>query len=151
MQRRQLLALAAGSTMMPRPGRAGAAGPVLVELFTSQGCSSCPSADAALARLLDRPDVLPLAFHVTYWDRLGWRDTLGDQACTDRQRWYAGVLGTRVYTPQMVLGGELDLVGSDHRLEQAVALVQSRRATLPIEVPRDGVARLPALPAQGDL
>ena len=111
--------MAAASMLAPRAGNA-AGGPVLVELFTSQGCSSCPSADAAFGRLLDRADVIAIAFHVTYWDHLGWRDTLGAPAFTDRQRWYAGLLGKGLYTPQLVLDGELDLVGSDPRLDQAM-------------------------------
>ena len=124
MQRRPLLAMAAASVLAPRVGNA-ASGPVLVELFTSQGCSSCPSADAAFGRLLGRADVIAIAFHVTYWDHLGWRDTLGAPAFTDRQRWYAGLLGKGLYTPQLVLDGELDLVGSDPRLDQALNLVRS--------------------------
>ena len=98
MQRRSLLSLAAAAALAPRAANA-ARGPVLVELFTSQGCSSCPSADAAFAGLLQRPDLIPIAFHVTYWDRLGWRDTLGDAAFTERQQWYAGLLGKGLYTP----------------------------------------------------
>lgn len=88
--------------------------PVLVELFTSQGCSSCPPADAVLAGLADRPDVVAISRHVTYWDRLGWRDTLGSAANTALQRAYAarGVAGGEVYTPQAVLNGRVGLVGS---------------------------------------
>ena len=150
MRRRPLLAMAAASMLAPRPGNA-AAGTVLAELFTSQGCSSCPSADAAFGRLRDRPDVIALAFHVTYWDRLGWRDTLGDPAFTERQRWYAGLLGKGLYTPQMVLDGELDLVGSDPRLEQAVDLVRAQRVPLPIEITAAGVALLPDAEVTGDV
>lgn len=142
--------MAAASMLVPRAGSA-AAGTVLAELFTSQGCSSCPSADAAFGRLLMRSDVIALAFHVTYWDRLGWRDTLGDPAFTDRQRWYAGLLGKGLYTPQMVLDGELDLVGSDPRLEQAVDLVRAQRVTLPIEITAAGVALLPEAEVTGDV
>src|SRR5690242_16468532 len=109
MQRRHLLA--APVLLAAARAQAEPAGPVLVELFTSQGCSSCPRADAALARLAARADVLPLAFHVTYWDRLGWRDTLGDSRFDERQRWYDGLLGTSAYTPQAVVAGEIDLVG----------------------------------------
>jgi hypothetical protein len=87
--------------------------PVLVELFTSQGCNSCPAADGVLAELAGRPDVLPLAFHVTYWDRLGWKDTLGDERWTERQRDYARLLGNgQVYTPQAIIAGVVDRVGS---------------------------------------
>ncbi|MEM7043780.1 MAG: DUF1223 domain-containing protein [Pseudomonadota bacterium] len=87
--------------------------PVVVELFTSQGCYSCPPADDLLGELAEREDILPLAFHVTYWDRLGWPDTLGLEAGTARQEAYARTLGTgRMYTPQMVVQGQIDVVGS---------------------------------------
>jgi hypothetical protein len=88
---------------------------VVVELFTSEGCSSCPPADEVLSDLArSRPDVLPLAFHITYWDRLGWPDPFALRAATDRQRAYAATLGLdSIYTPQMVVDGKLDVVGSD--------------------------------------
>src|SRR3978361_2390475 len=81
--------------------------PVVVELFTSQGCSSCPPADAFLTDLArQRPDVLPLAFHVTSWDGLGWKDSYSLDSATQRQREYARHLGENgVYTPQMVVDG----------------------------------------------
>lgn len=86
----------------------------VVELFTSQGCSSCPPADALLQKIAARPDVLALAFHVDYWDRLGWKDTLGAPAFTARQRSYAAHRGdNQVYTPQAVVNGEGHAVGSD--------------------------------------
>jgi hypothetical protein len=89
--------------------------PVVVELFTSEGCSSCPPADAVLSDLArTRPDVLPLAFHITYWDRLGWPDPFALTAATDRQRDYAAMLDLdSIYTPQMVVDGRTDVVGSD--------------------------------------
>lgn len=78
----------------------------VVELFTSQGCSSCPSANAALVRLdAEQPDVLALTYGVTYWDYLGWEDTFGDPAFTDRQRAYDSALESGVYTPMMVVAG----------------------------------------------
>ncbi|MGB0920455.1 MAG: DUF1223 domain-containing protein [Alphaproteobacteria bacterium] len=86
---------------------------VVVELFTSQGCSSCPPADALLGELATRPDVIALSFPVTYWDYLGWKDTLANGEFTDRQRAYARKLHLRqVYTPQMVIAGRIDVVGS---------------------------------------
>ena len=93
-----------------RPGRL-----VVAELFTSEGCSSCPPADALLSELArTRPDVLPLAFHITYWDRLGWPDPFAFAGATDRQRQYASVLGLdTIYTPQLVVDGTRDVVGSD--------------------------------------
>ncbi|MFZ1727313.1 MAG: DUF1223 domain-containing protein [Albidovulum sp.] len=86
--------------------------PVVVELYTSQGCSSCPPADAVLAELAKRSDVIPLALHIDYWDYIGWKDTFADPAFTQRQRDYARVAGVRtIYTPQMIIGGMDHLVG----------------------------------------
>lgn len=150
MHRRAALLTASVALAVPRLARAAEVAPVLVELFTSQGCSSCPPADAAFARLLGRPDVLALAFHVTYWDRLGWRDTLGDPQFTERQRWYSGVLGKGLYTPQIVVAGELDLVGSDPRLAQALTLARTRRTPGTIEITSSGIL-LPAVAATGDV
>ncbi|WP_374370567.1 DUF1223 domain-containing protein [Dongia sp.] len=93
---------------------AAEAGPAVVELFTSQGCSSCPPADANLGKLARRTDVLALSFGVTYWDYLGWQDTFGKPEFTERQHGYARALGNNsVYTPQMVVNGRTDLVGHD--------------------------------------
>lgn len=79
----------------------------VVELFTSQGCSSCPTANAFIADLnADHPDVLALSYGVTYWDYLGWKDTFGDPAFTARQRQYDQALDSGVYTPMMVVGGQ---------------------------------------------
>ena len=87
--------------------------PVIVELFQSQGCSSCPPANAALNAVADRSDVIALNFSVTYWDRLGWKDIFGDPAYTQRQYDYAHSLGDdNVYTPQVVLNGKRAIVGN---------------------------------------
>ncbi|MFZ2003845.1 MAG: DUF1223 domain-containing protein [Stellaceae bacterium] len=88
--------------------------PVVVELFTSQGCSSCPPADAFLGELAKRTDVVALGFHITYWDGAQWRDPLSLSAATDRQIAYDKRLtGGQVYTPQMVIDGTADAIGSD--------------------------------------
>ena len=80
--------------------------PLVVELYTSEGCSSCPPADRWLSTLKGRPDVLALAFHVNYWDRLGWPDRFASAEATDRQHRLAQLAGSRqVYTPQVVAGG----------------------------------------------
>lgn len=126
MRRRHLLAAL--------PGLAGPAAamppPVLVEMFTSQSCSSCPPADALLAELVGRPGVLALSLHVTYWDRLGWRDRFSLPAATERQRRYATTLGHgQVYTPQAVVQGARDVVGSDRG-----ALLAALRAAAPAPV-----------------
>jgi hypothetical protein len=79
---------------------------VVVELFTSQGCSSCPASDQQLGELAKRPDVLALSLHVDYWDYIGWKDPFASPASTERQRGYARSLKQRyVYTPEMVFGG----------------------------------------------
>ncbi len=86
---------------------------VVVELFTSQGCSSCPPADALLNELAQRSDVIALALHVDYWDYLGWKDTFSEAAFTARQHGYASAAHARtVYTPQMVIGGVDHVIGS---------------------------------------
>ena len=90
--------------------------PVVVELFQSQGCSSCPPANLNLLGLADRPDVLALSFGVTYWDQLGWKDTFASAKNTQRQWDYArGLHHDTVGTPQMVINGRTDIVGIDGR------------------------------------
>jgi hypothetical protein len=96
----------------PQPRPAAALHPVVVELFTSQGCSSCPPADAALARFAQDPNVVAISRPVTYWDSLGWRDTLALPANTALQRAYAArQRSSDVYTPQAVVQGTVALVG----------------------------------------
>lgn len=88
--------------------------PVVAELFTSQSCSSCPPADEVLGELAAFDNVIALGCHVTYWDHLNWKDTLSLPACTERQRAYAREKGSgRVYTPQMVINGRAEFVGSN--------------------------------------
>ncbi len=94
----------------------------VLELFTSQGCSSCPPADALLAKYATRDDVLALSFPVDYWDYLGWKDTLASHDNTERQRGYAAARGDRqVYTPQVVVNGVEHLVGSNQsKIDDAI-------------------------------
>jgi hypothetical protein len=112
LTRRNVLALGTAA-LLPTPAFAVATRPVVVELFTSQGCSSCPPADAYLKTLLGKPDVIPLSYHVDYWDYLGWRDTLGSADYSQRQYDYAASRGDKnVYTPQTVINGREHYVGN---------------------------------------
>ena len=112
--------LVSGSIAMARP--------VVVELFTSEGCSSCPPADAYLTELTRNGSVLPLAFHVTYWNRLGWRDPYSLETATVRQANYASRLSAGgSFTPQMVVDGRRSAVGSD-RAEVAPLIAQAAAA-----------------------
>lgn len=115
---------------------AGAKRPVIVELYTSQGCDSCPPADALLARLADRKDVIALSLPVTYWDMLGWKDTFASEANTRRQKAYAMTMGRGgVYTPQMVIDGESDIVGGrEQAVDQAIAARESDMASIPVDL-----------------
>jgi hypothetical protein len=131
------IALLAGSS-----GRAAVADepavapiPVVVELFTSQGCNSCPPADALLGQLAQRTDLVALAFHVDYWNYIGWEDPFSSPEATQRQRDYARAmnLGT-VYTPQMVIDGSFDVVGSDRsKVGEAIAAA-ARQDKLPLAI-----------------
>ncbi len=98
-------------------------GPIVLELFTSQGCNACPPADAMLAELAERPGVIALALHVDYWNYLGWRDTFSMPANTERQRDYARTFGERmIYTPQLVVNGKVGVIGSRRdAVEKALA------------------------------
>ncbi|MEF2071534.1 DUF1223 domain-containing protein [Consotaella aegiceratis] len=95
----------------------------VVELFTSQGCSSCPPAEAVLTELARQPNLVTLAYHVDYWDYIGWRDTFGSPQATERQRDYAKAFGGgTVYTPQAVVNGRRQVVGSRrHQIDAALA------------------------------
>ncbi|OYV32275.1 MAG: hypothetical protein B7Z80_27465, partial [Rhodospirillales bacterium 20-64-7] len=102
--------------------------PVVVELFTSLACSSCPPADALLQRLSKQPGILPLSFDVTYWNGPAFRDPYALKAATDRQAWYASLVHSeQVYTPEAVVDGSAQLVGS-HAAEIDAAIAASRAA-----------------------
>lgn len=107
------LAILLAAMLLPVAAAAGGANNVvLVELFTSQGCSSCPPADEHMASLAKRRDVLPLSMHVDYWDYLGWKDTFAQAEHTLRQAEYRDRLGGRVlFTPQVVVGGVTSVPG----------------------------------------
>ncbi len=121
--------------------------PVVVELFTSQGCSSCPPADAFLGELAQREDVIALAFHVDYWDYIGWKDPFAAPEYTLRQRGYAKALGLRtVYTPQMVIDGRADTVGSDRGRVGRLIERTTELPKLPISLESSGGKHMLSLP-----
>jgi hypothetical protein len=107
----------AAAALSPAPGlavAADAAHPTVVELFQSQGCSSCPPANANVLAIAGRPDILALSWQVTYWDDLGWKDTFGKPQFTDRQWQYAHAFHrTQVATPEVVVNGRADVVGAN--------------------------------------
>ena len=113
-------------------GADGAASPVVVELYTSQGCSSCPPADDFMLQLSQDPDVIALALHVDYWDYIGWQDTFADPAFTQRQKSYAKAVGSRmIYTPQMIIGG-LDRIEGNDPLQVADAIRRHQTVVSPV-------------------
>ncbi|MBP7001531.1 thioredoxin family protein [Amaricoccus sp.] len=114
--------------------------PVVVELYTSQGCSACPPADAILAELAQWPDVVALALHVDYWDYLGWKDSFGQTAHSLRQRAYARAAGKRsLYTPQMIVQGADRVGGADaDRVAALIAEHRARPAEAKVDLTREG-------------
>ena len=121
-------AAAPASDMKPRASAQTSDQPAVVELFTSQGCSSCPPADRLAARLVRDPDLLVVTRPVTYWDRLGWKDTLALPENTELQRAYAakGRKGAGVYTPQMVVdGGDGDVGSRENAIRALVAAART--------------------------
>jgi hypothetical protein len=109
--------------------------PVLIELFTSQGCSSCPPADALLNRYRDKPGVITLSFSVDYWDYLGWHDTLSSPENSERQRDYALARGDgSVYTPQVVVDGITHVNGANEAAIE-MAIRQTSRRLRDVKVP----------------
>ena len=126
----------------------------VVELFTSQGCSSCPPADDYLATIADRDDVIALSLHVDYWDYLGWKDKFATPAFTDRQHLYARATGQRtVYTPQVIVSGQDQVVGSDpgkisgliraHNAKAASVLLTLMRSGGSVKIAAQALTRLP--------
>ena len=130
------LLLAALTLVVAPAADAGGKRPVVVELFTSQGCSSCPPADQLLAHMADRKDVLALTLPITYWDMLGWKDTLASEANTRRQKAYASAMGRGgVYTPQIIVDGVSDVVGSrEQAVESAIASRAGDQTAVPVEL-----------------
>jgi hypothetical protein len=133
-----LAALVAMTAATPTPVMAGSK--TVIELFTSQGCNSCPPADELLSKLKENPSLIPLTLSVDYWDYLGWKDTLALNAHTMRQRAYARVRGDmNVYTPQAIVNGVKYAVGSDAReISAALRNHPSSEPEIPLSVKRDG-------------
>jgi len=122
------------ASMMPPPASAGEPRAV-IELFTSQGCSSCPPADKLMGELSRDPSLVTMSLPVDYWDYLGWKDTLAQHGHSNRERAYADARGDReVYTPQVVVNGIVHVLGSDKAaIEQAIA--QTRNSAAPLTLP----------------
>ncbi len=141
----------AADAAAPSAGSGGERVPVLVELFTSEGCSSCPPADATLARIAHEQsvpgvEVIPLAWHVDYWDYIGWADPFASKASTARQQAYAAALGRgrSLYTPQAVVDGRAEMNGADAGaiLRAVEAAARGARAKVSLAVRPDGEARV---------
>ncbi len=130
--------------------------PVVVELYTSEGCNSCPRADQYLFELRERDDVIALAFHVDYWDYLGWTDRFATRDFTNRQRSYARAMGEpMIYTPQLVVGGVDHVVGSNHAdVNDAIAGAATRDPLIEIGLGWSDrhalTVSIPAAPYDGD-
>jgi hypothetical protein len=143
---RLIAAALAAFGLAAAPARAAdAAHPIVVELFQSQGCSSCPPANANLMSIAGRPDVLALSFAVTYWDDLGWRDTFAKDQFTARQWDYARGLGhPNVFTPQVVVNGRRDGVGAQPADFNGILRAGERGASGPTLSVTDGVVSVGA-------
>lgn len=153
MNRRQLVAGIGASLCLPAVAARAAARPVVVELFTSQGCSSCPPADAFFHGLARQEGIVALTYHVDYWDYLGWRDTLASKEFSQRQYDYAKSRGDMdVYTPQAIVNGRKHVPGSrgeevNRAIKAAAAAAEARFVDFAVETHgSDLTIRLPETP-----
>jgi hypothetical protein len=130
-------ALAVAGALMIQPVQADS--PVVVELYTSQGCSSCPPADAMFRELAEREDVIALSMHVDYWDYIGWKDEFADPQHAARQRNYARVAGRRsIYTPQMIVNGQTDIEGAKPMKLSEALMAHSKKPSMSVDLARAG-------------
>lgn len=145
--------LAQGGSASTSPAQKKPGGPVILELFTSQGCSSCPPADRLLSKLERNPRLagraIPLSFHVDYWNYIGWTDPFSSPRWSERQRAYGRAFrSNRIYTPQLVVNGQSECVGSNEaevmrRVDRALAVEPAGRVTLAVRpAGADGQLRL---------
>jgi hypothetical protein len=135
------LSIAVGAAaLLPAHGAAAGEARAVIELFTSQGCSSCPPADKLLGELANDPSLITLSLPVDYWDYLGWKDTLALHGHTVRERAYAEVRGDRaVYTPQAVINGKVAVVGNDKdAIDRAIARTSGSALSVPVTLKIDG-------------
>lgn len=148
MSRHPAVLAALALACAPSAMAADAAHPAVVELFQSQGCSSCPPANANVMALASRPDILALSLAVTYWDHLGWKDTFAQPAFTARQWDYARQFGhSAVFTPQVVVNGRKDGVGADADQLRALIASADRGRSGPVVSLAHGRATVGAAPA----
>jgi len=136
MGRSRLLLSLVVAAFVPASVASGAETRAVVELFTSQGCSSCPAADELLGELAQDPSIVAMSLPIDYWDYLGWKDTLAKPGHTARQRAYAQIRGDRaVYTPQVVVNGAVHVQGSDKAaIERAIAQTRQHAGTVAVPV-----------------
>jgi hypothetical protein len=132
-----LLMIGMVAFILPAPGRAQQ-NSVVLELYTSQGCSACPPADALLPKLADIPGVIALALHVDYWDYLGWKDSFGKLQFTKRQKSYARALhNRRLFTPQVVIQGQEIVVGhKEGKIMQTLGAFMAEPSPIDLQVSR---------------
>lgn len=139
----RVLGIGCAVALAPVSGLAGGSGstaPVVLELYTSQGCISCPPADALFSRLAAEPGVIALALHVDYWDYLGWTDDFADPTHTERQKRYAQAAGAKmIYTPQLIIGGTSRLQGArEDEIRARIAEQAAHPARVDLRVTRQG-------------
>ncbi len=117
--------------------------PTVIELYTSQGCSACPAADAMINELAVDPSILPLSFHVHYWDYMGWKDPFASEENTRRQTAYEQMLGeSSVFTPQMIVDGTYSVAGADQaKLNDALAKAKNKVTEIPVSIAPDGTGQ----------